>query len=406
MKAYFLLQTKRVLRILPLLVCVVLALFVGFNAVFCALMGNEAASEENRRFSVALVGSAEENMLQAGMIVFQSFDDSRFALEILEMEEHEAIHALEQREIAAYVRIPQDFIERSLVGDLEPLQFVSVYGNAGLIPLFREELTTAISDILWASQKGTYGSRDIFRDHGINVDYWKMMNEASASYVGLVMLRNQMYTLDILGIADAVDFSAYMFCGIAVLLLFLISLPFAVVFIRKDPALGRMLASQGCGGIRQAGAEFLSLLCGMTVLYLTVAAALFLQGGEGLSGVISVASEVSLLVRALPVIFAVSAFAYLIFELARDMVSGVLLHFFLSVSLCYLCGCLYPISAFPEGIQRLSSVLPMGLARSHLACCVTDLPSQGAGPSLLLYAAAFFLAAVLLRCRALERRQG
>ena len=75
-------------------------------------------------------------------------------------------------------------------------------------------------------------------------------------------------------------------------------------------------------------------------LFFAVLTALAPFTGEVLSGIPGGARLISFAVELLPVIVTVTAFGFMIFELAGNLVSGVLLHFFLSLALCYVSGCL------------------------------------------------------------------
>jgi len=67
--------------------------------------------------------------------------------------------------------------------------------------------------------------------------------------------------------------------------------------------------------------------------------------------------------------------SFCLYQLTAQLLSGVLLQFFVTVAMCFLCGCMYPVFFFPEGLQKLGAWLPAGLARSLLAGCVTgDFP--------------------------------
>ena len=401
---YFLLQCKRVLRFLPLLICVVLILFYGISAVFDAMVQSDRESEEKTRFRVGLTGSAEENLFNMGVVALETFDDSRFTLEVCPFDgEEAALDALRKRDVVAVVVVPEGFVADSLQGNMPPLKFITFSGNTGLVSMFRDEITEVISGMLVSAQKGVYGSYDLFAQNGQKQDAQALMDQLNIEYIELVLARSHLYSAEEVGVGDSLDFASYLFCGISVLLLFLVSLPFALLFVRQDLSLGRVLAARRFGAFAQVGAEFAAMLAGMAVLFVTVLLALSLQNGESVSSVLSMASGGSAALNALPVLLSVTAFGFFLFEIARDLISGVLLHFFLSLSLCYVSGCLYPIYTFPEGIQQISSVLPTGIARAHLASCITDQPCASSGIWLLLYGVLFFFGAVSVRYFRLRR---
>jgi ABC-type uncharacterized transport system permease subunit len=99
---------------------------------------------------------------------------------------------------------------------------------------------------------------------------------------------------------------------------------------------------------------------------------------------------------ALPAVLVITALSYLLYTLTDHLISGVLLAFFVTVVLCFIGGCMYPVQIFPESVQQLAAVLPSGLARQSLTGCY-----MGAGPgsqwALAGYGAAFLTLAAAIR---------
>ena len=102
-------------------------------------------------------------------------------------------------------------------------------------------------------------------------------------------------------------------------------------------------------------------------------------------------------ISALPVAFMLAAMNLLVFNLAGNLVSGLLLHFFSALALCYVSGCVYPATAFPVSVQKLAALLPTGIARQHLAAGVAGASDWGTFVGLLAYCGVFFSLALLVR---------
>ena len=101
----------------------------------------------------------------------------------------------------------------------------------------------------------------------------------------------------------------------------------------------------------------------------------------------------------IPVIVMLSAFNLMLFEISKNVVSGVLLHFFSTLLLCYISGCLYPIYAFPEIIQKLDYILPTGIARANLSSAFVGECNTYALIGTLIMAVLFYAATVASRTR-------
>ena len=89
----------------------------------------------------------------------------------------------------------------------------------------------------------------------------------------------------------------------------------------------------------------------------------------------------------------------MLFTLSGNMVSGLLLHFFGAIGLCYVSGCIYPISAFPMAVQRLAAWLPTGIARHYLSTAFSDTSDWLGLGGLVVYTLAFLGTALLIRWR-------
>lgn len=392
MGKYFQLQCKRMLRFLPGALCVALILMCSVLLVFHLFTQQNANREENQKFPFAVCGETGHPFLQMGLSALTSFDSSRFALEVLEMEEAEASHALAQGDISAYVVIPDDFMEAAFSGKILPIKFYTTAGASGVVSLVKEELSTVISDLLLSSQEGVYGIWDAMIDNGLQGKAGGQMDRLALVYVDYIFARDRIYTLAELGIADALGLENYILCGLGVLFLLLVCLPFAAQMIPGDPALGHMLCSKRKPAWQQALCDFLAyvvtLLC--LLLILITVAKLCLPEKIGM---------VALLVKMIPVLLFVAAFSFMLYSLSRDLISGVMLQFFIPIILCFISGCLYPVYFFPVQVQQLAQWLPTGIARAQLASCITGSAPSWATPALLGYCAIFIAIGVGARVR-------
>ena len=393
MGSYFTIQLKRLLRYLPGAVCVVLVLVLALAVALSALVRADSSAEENQKVRIAMVGTAEDSILQMGMVALRSFDSSQFALELVELDtEAEARDQLKRGLLAAYILIPDGFMEEALNGNIMPLTFVSTTGSSGLVTVFKEEVSKVLSGVLLDSQKGVYGMQKAMRDNDIG-NRGEQMTWLAVRYAEYVLARDRVYRVDTLGIGNSLQLTQYLVCGLSVLLLHLCCLPFAPLMIRRDLSLARMLSAKGKGAAAQALADFAVYALGILVLAaLTLAAGALVPGVE-LEGL-------ALLWQCLPVLLTVAAFSFMLYALSGDLIGGVLLQFFLSVAMCFVSGCLYPVYFFPESVQRLAQYLPAGLARSHLAAFITG--DGGEVWFLLAYSAGFCAVGVRARVRAVK----
>ncbi len=375
-------QLKRLLRYLPGAVCAVLALALGLSLALGAM-----TQREDQKVRIAMVGTVGDELLQLGLTALRSFDSTQFTLELVETQtEEEARQALARGELAAYMVVPENFLNDALNGTIHPIKLVTTAGSAGLVSIFKDEVSGVISDLLLHSQKGVYGMQQAMADHDIG-NRGEQMTLLALKYAEFIIARDRLYRVHSLGAGDDLPLEDYLVCGLTVLLMTLCCLPFAPMVIRSDHAVARMLAGRGKPVWAQALLEF-GVYC-LGIVAMLAPAGLF-AGRFAAFG----------LWQLLPVAVMVSAFSFMLYALAADLIGGVLLQFFLSTAMCFVAGCMYPVYFFPVAVQRLASFLPAGVARAHLAAAYTG--GEGSALLLLGYSAVFCAVGVLARVRAVK----
>ena len=387
MGKYFCVQLKRLLRLfLPvLLVAAILfgCLMVAYNAV-------TSMSEESKvttKYQIGVVGTASDFYLQMGLKAMNSIDSSRFSIELVEMEEKAAEEAMSKGTIAAFMVFPEGFLDAAFHGEIMPLKFVCAAGSVSIVSIIKDEFTQMLEIMLLESQKGIYGSGDAMNSLGLSGS--KVVNDISIAYAEFVFSRGNMYRASTLEAFDGLGLEGYLVTGLCIVLFLLICLTFAPMMIRRDHALGRMLCARGHGVIAQSLCDFGVYLLGLLLIATVVLAYLVL--------LMQAKVTVAMLLQALPALLMLGAMSFLMYELASDLVTGVLLQFFAALVLCFITGCLYPITFFPDAVQKLAAFLPTGIARAQIANCMLQTHHVENTVGALVYAAAFLTIAVLIR---------
>ncbi len=369
MKKYFCLHLKRNFKMLPFILAVTAVMLVGVFVVASGMAYLSRNSADKQRFKIAITGDTDNKYTQLGMAVLQNFDDTRFAMELIELTTDEAKQALKSGGISAYVILPENFIERALYGDVDKVVYVTSAASQNVVSMFKNEITELITDMVVYTEKGTYGINEAVTQNGISDPKGKYMNKLSLEYVDLIFSRSDVLVVDQLGILQGATVTEYYVCSLTVFLMLLFGISFVTVCVKKDFSLNRLLISKGNSNIRQImsefGAHFITMLALVLVLLGGCAVTLTVIGKQDLL-VSAIFEHFPFLLRAVAVLIMVSAFDMMIFELSGTLVSGVLLHFFLSLGMCYVSGCFYPVYSLPVSLQKISGLLPTGVARELL----------------------------------------
>lgn len=354
----------------------------GLYLAYQTILEDWVNDDSRTRLTVAAVGTETDTMLQVGFSALETMDSSRFSLELVKMDEQQAKNALLNGSISAYVVFPEGFLDQALHGNINPLRFVSTTGNRDIISLLKDELTTALGEILLSSEYGAFGLGMALRELGYPELVSEKMDAISLSYAALLLNREQMYIVEELGAADSMEITAYMAGGILTVLLFLVALPFAPVLIRDDFAVNHQLCSRGVGSVKQSICEFAAFFLYLVVLFGVIFSLL--------TGNIAAA-----LTALLPVAFCITAISYLLYSLCKDLISGSLLYMITAVGLCFVSGCMYPIHFFPSSIQQIAVYLPTFSARRQLSGLLTGSVDDSAVGQLVLTGAGCLLAAII-----------
>lgn len=383
MKQYFILQCKRLSRSLAGGFLVMILLLGGLAAVLTGVMDTQASKAENQKVQIGVVGSLDDPFLQMGVQAITTYDSSRFAMTLVPMEEAQAKKDLATGKISAYVVVPEGFVDSALNGDIKPLTYVSTLGGTGLNSVVQKEITQSISDLLVSGQKTVYGMYAVTSQEKLYRS--GDMDSLALKYAEYILVRDQVYSVQTLGVSQGQDLGSYLLCGFTVLLMMLGSLPFAWQMVGKDRSLGQMLCARGKSPFAQTAWDFIAYALMQLLMVLAVLVLCLLVPNLRDFG--------KLLLRAIPVAILGAAMSYLLYQLASDLISGVLLQFFVSLALCFVSGCLYPVYFFPSGVQKMAAWLPTGAARSLLAGSFMGLTVT------LGYSLVFFLLGSLVGCR-------
>lgn len=372
---YFLLQCKRFARRLPGLLLVGLCLLAGVLAAL-HITSDTLSGEKDKPVRVALCGNIQGDFLETGLRLMENLDASRFTMELLPMEQEAAEEALSRGEVAAMVIVPKNFLEAAMTGQILPLEFVSTARSSGLVSLFKEEMTHAISQYLLSAQRGVFGIETALREGVLPRSSGADLNAMAIRYAERILIRDRLYAPETLGIGHGLSLEKYLLCGLGILLSALSCLCLGPLLLSGDTGPEKLLICRGASPAGLAARTFLACFLTQTAALLPLLAALVLLGG-------AVLSPAATLLRLLPALGCVGAASFLLYALSRELTGGLLLQFFGMLGLCFLSGCMYPLYFFPTPVQQAAQWLPTALARSQLAACFTGASFAGEGWALL-----------------------
>ena len=396
MKKHFIVYLKRFLKISPYVMLLCLVLFASVGAVFFGYKDSVENREESKKLNVGISGDIGDNTFFSALKAVTTLDSFRYSVEIHELSEKEASKKLSSGQLSAYVVFPDGFISSALRGEITPVKFVTRTDDSVLVNMLKKEITRIIEDVLLSSQRGIFAVEELLYDTDNKSILSTHLNEINLKYIKLVLTREGMYDCRELGVSSGVGIMEHFFGGISVLFLFVSVLSYASVLIKKDNSLSLVSSSRGVGALKQTVAEFLALLSNFALIALVIITVFFLLSG--------LKNEEGFFLRFIPAVILIAAlscaFNMFLFEVSGNIVTGIILQFFTTLFLSYMSGCLYPIFALPEGLQKAAAFIPTGSAR----CLLEESFSYGLSLESLLFVIGYtvlfvILAALTRRCK-------
>lgn len=404
---YFLAQLKRIQKVFPFIFAMTLLLTGCLTLLAFSIQKADASSEKKQKVKIGLAGDTADSYLGFGILALQKLDVSRFAIDFLIMDEEEAKEKLAAGELSAYVVIPEGFVDALDRGEDVQITYETANDNAGVASVLMNELVSVLSDVVKESQKAIFGTWRILPEQDAETDYGAATDRLYLRFVEMFLNRTVFYRVILLGVSDNLSLKSYYFVGIMVLFMLLWGITCSSLFVKRDVSLARLLKARGQGIAGQVAAEYLAyfvlMAANMFLMILPVEAAFYLTGlqipeweGAPVRGIIL------FLVKMLPAAAVLSGFQFFLYELISDMISGILLQFLAGISLAYLSGCIFPVSFFPESIQRLVYLLPSGaVIRYGTKCMQGSFPAAESG-IMLFYLLVFLGLAVTVRERRIK----
>ncbi|SHJ27699.1 ABC transporter permease [Pseudobutyrivibrio xylanivorans] len=371
---YFIVQLKRVLKLLPgiLIMTVVVGLVVG--AIGYAVVNSDSYKDQQMRYKLGIVGDNQDDMLTMCVNLLENNDDSRFMLDIIQFDDEElARAALRNGEVSAYVLITDKFVNslNALSNDIS-LEYFATSGQRGITGVMMDELADIASELVVSSEKGLLALEEEMRNAGFPSEAINpQIDQLLLLYVGAMLARGDMAEFSELGLANGLTTPEYYSISLSLFFLLLMSFCSVSFFLGKKKATYQFITAKGLGAAWQILAEFLAyflmnLFCVELILFfvrrLSKMRIIPSQNGKIIGDTAIIKSEINII--AVAILF--SAMGFFIFELVTGVINKFLAAFILYIGMAYISGYFYPKSFFPDMLQRIGRILPTGVAFTYM----------------------------------------
>jgi membrane protein len=354
-RAYLIVQIKRLMRVLPVVVLFNFIMMIGICAIFVLRVGIQ--EQDERKIGVGIVGNIDNKYMKLGVEMLNNMDSSRVSIKFESMDDSEAKKALREGQIIGYFKIDRDFIDGLENGENRPIVYVS--SNGGLMSELSKELASIFSVLIIDSERVIYAADEYLVDHPV-YDRVSANTEFNMWLIKNVLARGKIYDVEnisVMGNISAID--GYV-CGIITLFIMLSGVGLSGLLSGDKVSMLRVLKSKGLSYMS-------SIICELIISTIYVMISMLILIG-GFIIVKSFLLEKSLLsidsfefVSGILVVSIMFASMHIfIYELIDQRVVAVLIEILLGISLGYIGGCIYPLSVFPDLIQKVAIFLPSG----------------------------------------------
>lgn len=354
-RAYLIVQIKRLMRVLPVVVLFNFIMMIGICAIFALRVGIQ--EQDERKIGVGIVGNIDNKYMKLGVEMLNNMDSSRVSIKFESMDDSEAKKALREGQIIGYFKIDRDFIDGLENGENRPIVYVS--SNGGLMSELSKELASIFSVLIIDSERVIYAADEYLVDHPV-YDRVSANTEFNIWLIKNVLARGKIYDVEnisVMGNISAID--GYV-CGIITLFIMLSGVGLSGLLSGDKVSMLRVLKSKGLSYMS-------SIICELIISTIYVMISMLILIG-GFIIVKSFLLEKSLLsidsfefVSGILIVSIMFASMHIfIYELIDQRVVAVLIEILLGISLGYIGGCIYPLSVFPDLIQKVAIFLPSG----------------------------------------------
>lgn len=413
--SYFKTQLKRYVKGLPLILSITVLLLGAIALIAYSYMKERSESVEQNKAKIGVVGDLDGSYLGIGISAIESLDASQYTVSFVEMTEDEAQKALSIGDIAVYIIVPDNFVDDVAQGREVTLRMVG-RGTQGIGGIIITELADVISVYINSSETAIYAMQDYAWDKGNTDAYGSTADQFFMLEANNLFARDSALEPILVGVGNGSSMIGYYACGIFLLFTMLLGIGFCSIFVRRKQDVSKVLNSQGVHAWKQVAAEYLCyLLATLAIVTLIVGAisiaanvldvklTLWAKAPREIRWLSTAQIIWQIYLKWLPAVAMVSALQFMVYELTDGIVSSVLGQFLTAIALGYVCGLFYPISFFPNVLQKIAGVLPVKIAMDYCQSTMrwdTDILRLVA---VIVYAAVFLALAILARRIKLKR---
>ena len=156
-KDYLLIQYKRIFKLLPGILAMILVVAFLLSVTGYALIYSDTYASEQQRYKLGVVGDTDDEMISLGIYMVGTLDEYD--------DEEAAKQALRNADISAYIVITEEFSNAldAMTNDAK-LKYYATSGQKGISNVMMDEISSIATHIIIYSETGILTLRQLMKE--------------------------------------------------------------------------------------------------------------------------------------------------------------------------------------------------------------------------------------------------
>ncbi len=377
-RTYLILEIKRALRRLPLVLAGALLLFIliGAGAFLASRMLYGEGAVGRIRVGVSV---PEDDALGRQVVeMLGSIDSVKSVCDFEYMDLEKCLDELGNGGLFAALEVPRDFVRDIITGKNTPV-IVWLPAGAGLEGRLFAALADAGSRTLGASQAGIYAGNEMYAAEGALDEIPALEADLNRYYLDFSLDRlNYFRHLEVDGTGE-VDTARFYMISAFVLFLFLAPVPAGEYLLSHPPVMKNRLSCAGIGAGLRVSARILGLFLVLAAVSVLPVAAVCAAG--------LIKASAPLWAGWLMACLAASALVIFFYSFSQNLLGGLLLLVFFTAAQHFLAGGFLPQVFLPSSVRAISGFMPSSVLMEIMKSAVLgqwNLPAAARAVGMIL----------------------
>lgn len=398
-RTYFSLERKKNRRSIPSMLIGLLVLFALGG--FLLFSWQQYSSEKEKPTTVGIVASKNEPYMELFLAVLKNTETLKDSYEFVTLSKEDAAKKLEKGDISVVFQIPENYVNKMIIGEVEPIDIQFGNGDSDLPALLMRQLSQSVSSLLLNTQAGIYAMNDYYFEHKLP-NQQEDEHVLNIKYIKKILKRHSSFKVDKVKSENGLSCTQYYGTVVILLLLLFLGLVSPKVFRPENPTFEQKLRLAGLDMVKQFMCRqlaswllFASFFSGIALLFSTIVSITSISIPDfAQNGFLSWMGTFLPMLLMIPM---VCAFLGLVYECIPDLTASILFLFLCILLLGYLSGYFYPIAFLPKVLQTVSAFLPTRVLFQYASGCISQNISLYCLGILMLYTIILLSLSMLLR---------